>query len=78
MNQQEIETKVVQLICKAAEISKDEVKLETELEDEFDSLGQVELLLELEEGFGIDISDEDAETFKTVKDVVDYVTKRLS
>lgn len=79
MNQQEIETKVKQIIHEQADISRDEIKLESTLEDfDLDSLGQVELLLSLEETFEVDIPDEDVEPLKTVKDVVDYIAKRLS
>lgn len=79
MNQQEIETKVKQIIHEQADISRDEIKLESTLEDlDLDSLGQVELLLGLEETFEVDIPDEDVESLKTVKDVVDYIAKRLS
>jgi acyl carrier protein len=79
MDRQEIETKVKQIIHEQADISKDEIKLESTLEDlDLDSLGQVELLLGLEETFEVDIPDEDVESLKTVKDVVDYIAKRLS
>ena len=39
-----------------------------------DSLDTVELVMDLEEHFGIEIPDEDAEKLKTVKDAVDYIT----
>ncbi|HEY9072281.1 MAG TPA: acyl carrier protein [Candidatus Ozemobacteraceae bacterium] len=38
-----------------------------------DSLDTVELVMDLEEHFGIEIPDEDAEKLKTVKDAVDYI-----
>ena len=39
-----------------------------------DSLDEVELIMALEEEFEIEIADADAEKFKTVQDVVDYIT----
>ncbi len=41
-----------------------------------DSLDTVELVMEFEEKFSIDIPDEDAEKIRTVKDAVDYIEKK--
>jgi acyl carrier protein len=40
-----------------------------------DSLDIVELVMKIEEEFGISIPDEDAEKMKTVQDVVDYIQR---
>jgi acyl carrier protein len=40
-----------------------------------DSLDTVELVMAFEEGFGIEIPDEDAEKIATVKDAVAYIDK---
>ena len=42
-----------------------------------DSLDTVELVMALEEEFGIEIPDEDAEKIKTVGNVVDYVSSHV-
>ncbi|MBI4777667.1 acyl carrier protein [Candidatus Desantisbacteria bacterium] len=42
-----------------------------------DSLDTVELVMALEEEFGIEIPDEDAEKIKTVGNVVDYVNEHI-
>ena len=44
---------------------------------EADSLDQVELIMALEEEFGGEISDEDAQKITTVGEVVDYLKARL-
>lgn len=41
-----------------------------------DSLDTVELVMALEEHFGIDIPDEEAQTLLTVKDVLDWITSK--
>ena len=40
-----------------------------------DSLDQVELIMAMEEEFGVSISDEEAEKIVTVQDAMDYVEK---
>jgi acyl carrier protein len=43
-----------------------------------DSLDLVELVMSLEEEFGTEISDEDAENIRTVQDAADYVDEHSS
>jgi len=53
----------------------DTITMETSLvEDlEADSLGAVEVIMALEDEFGIEIPDEDAENFKTIGDLYKYI-----
>ena len=59
-------------------VEEDEVKPEASFVDDLnaDSLDLVELIMEFEQRFGSDISDEDAQKLETVGDVVDYIDSR--
>ena len=52
-----------------------DITLETSLAEdlEADSLDAVEVIMALEDEFGIEIPDEEAENFKAVKDIVKFI-----
>src|ERR1700691_1462430 len=72
---QDIETKVREKISEQLGVAADEVTPEASFIEDLgaDSLDIVELVMALEEEFNIEISDEDAEKIRTVKDVVGYI-----
>ena len=59
------------------EVEPDSITMDTNLIDDLgaDSLDVVELIMSLEDSFGISISDEDAAQLYTVGKVVDYLEK---
>src|SRR3954466_5251160 len=59
-------------------VDEEEVKPEASFVDDLnaDSLDLVELIMSLEEEFGTEISDEDAEKIRTVGDAVEYIDER--
>lgn len=65
------------VIVEQLSVSADEVKLDSKFVDDLgaDSLDVVELVMALEEKFGIEIPDEEAEKISDVKDVVEYIEK---
>ena len=75
MTKEEIFDKIADIIADRFEVDKatitNEMNLQTELDA--DSIDFVEFVLELEDTFGSEISDEDAEKLSTVGEVVDYV-----
>ena len=70
-----IEKKVRELICQQLEVSEDALKPEAAFVDDLkaDSLAVVELVLALEQEFGIEIPEEDTERIKTVGDAISYI-----
>ena len=69
--------KVKEVIIDKLGVEEDAIKLEAHVVDDLgaDSLDTVELIMELEEEFGIEIPDDDAENITTVGAAVDYVEK---
>ncbi len=70
-----MEEKVINLISDATKIDKAKISLETSFVDDLnlDSLDIVELMMKMEDEFGVEIPEEDAEGLKSVKDVVSYL-----
>jgi acyl carrier protein len=66
---------VKQIIIEQLGVDEEEVKPEAKFVEDLgaDSLDTVELVMAMEEKFGIDIPDSDAEKIATVKDAIDYV-----
>ncbi|MCU0560490.1 MAG: acyl carrier protein [Desulfobacterales bacterium] len=73
-----IEEKVMKIIAEKLSVDLSEVKPEASFVDDLgaDSLDLVELIMSMEEEFGVEISDEDAEKIVTVKDAISYVHNR--
>jgi len=67
--------KVKEVIIDKLGVEEDKIVPEASFVDDLgaDSLDTVELIMQLEEEFGIEIPDEDAEKMTTVKSVVDYI-----
>ena len=70
-----IEEKVNEIIVKQMGVNKEQVKPETSFINDLgaDSLDTVELVMELEDTFDINIPDEDAEKIQTVGDAINYI-----
>lgn len=72
---EEIYEKVKAIIAEQLNISKDSINYESNLEKlGADSLDLVEIAMNLEEEFKVEINDEDASKLVTVKDLVDYIS----
>jgi acyl carrier protein len=75
-----IEEKVKNIIVEQLGVSIDEVVSEASFVDDLgaDSLDLVELVMVLEEEFGKEIPDEDAEKIQTVQNAIDYINGHKS
>ena len=75
-----IEEKVKNVIIEQLGVSADEVVPEASFVDDLgaDSLDLVELVMVLEEEFGKEIPDEDAEKIQTVQDAIGYIKDHMT
>lgn len=73
-----IDREVIDIIVEQLGVDAEEVTLEKSFIEDLnaDSLDLTELIMNFEEKFGFEISEEDAEKLKTVGDVVQYIEKR--
>lgn len=72
------EERVKEIICERLGVNPDEVTQQSSFIEDLgaDSLDIVELVMALEEEYGTEISDEDAENIKTVGDAIRYIESR--
>ena len=63
------------VVVEQLSVSPDQVKLDSKIIEDLgaDSLDVVELVMALEEKFGIEIPDSESEKLVSIKDVVDYI-----
>ncbi len=73
-----IEQQVKTIVAEQLGVNIDDVKNESSFQDDLgaDSLDTVELVMALEEAFGCEIPDEDAEKMTTVQSAIDYVNAK--
>lgn len=74
-----VEQSVIEVIAKSLLIEETKISRGASLSTDLhaDSLDAVELVMSLEEQFGIEIPDEDAASLQTVQQVIDYVQDAL-
>jgi acyl carrier protein len=77
MIRDEVMTKVREHLATELEIDPGRIEPDTRFKEDLDadSLDLYELVMELEDGYGIRVSEEEAARIKTVGDAVDYVVE---
>lgn len=73
-----VQDKITEIIVEQLGVKPEEVTPEASFVDDLgaDSLDTVELVMALEEEFGVEIPDEDAEKIQTVGDAIKYVEEK--
>ena len=68
---------VISILAQQFEVSPESISSETNLVDDLgaDSLDVVELIMSVEDEFGLSVSDEDAVELTTVGKIVEYIEK---
>lgn len=70
---------IQKLLAEQFSVEEDFITLDTSFQDDLnaDSLDAIEFMMALEEEFDLEnLADEDAASFKTVRDVVDFISER--
>ena len=67
--------RIIEIIARTLRVDTEKVKSECSLKGDLnaDSLDMVEIVMDIEREFNIEIPDEDAEKMITVQDVLDYI-----
>jgi acyl carrier protein len=77
-NMADVDAKVKKIISEQLGVPEGDVKPEASFVNDLgaDSLDTVELVMALEEEFGVEIPDEDAEKIATVQNAIEYIKAR--
>ncbi|MCL4473704.1 MAG: acyl carrier protein [Actinobacteria bacterium] len=76
MTKEEIFGQIKAMLVDQLGVDEEDVKLEASFQDDLDadSLDLVELIMEMEDKFGVKISDEEAQNIRTVNEAVEFIS----
>ena len=71
----EIQEKVIKIVSEATKVDASNIKAETNFVDDLnlDSLDMVEMMMKMEEEFGVEIPEDKTEDLKTINDVTNFL-----
>ncbi len=72
--------KIKEIVSEQLDVDPEEVVPEASFVDDLgaDSLDLTELIMAMEDEFGMEIDDEEAQKLRTVQDVIDYIETKLN
>ena len=67
--------RIREIICDQLDLEEDKVNMDSDIMEDFeaDSLDVVDLVMSIEDEFGLEVPDDQIENFRTVGDVVRYI-----
>jgi acyl carrier protein len=73
-----IEEKVIELIVEQLDVTREECVPEASFIEDLgaDSLDLVEMIMAMEENFGVEISDEELQKIRTIQDAITFIKKK--
>ena len=76
---EDIEQKVMDIVSEQMGVERSQITAQSSFVNDLgaDSLDTVELVMEFEDAFNIQVPDEDAEKIQTVKEAVNYIKERI-
>lgn len=79
MDRAQITEKLFEIVCDFLELDPEEITLDSDLREDFDadSLDMVDIIMDIEDAFGVEVPDEVLDKLVTVKDVVDYIEENM-
>ena len=79
MDRAQLIEKLFEIVCNGLDLDASEISLDADLREDFDadSLDMVDLIMDIEDEFGVEVPDEILDKLVTVKDVVDYIEENM-
>ena len=79
MDRAQLIEKLFDIVCNGLDLDASEISLDADLREDFDadSLDMVDLIMDIEDEFGVEVPDEILDKLVTVKDVVDYIEENM-
>ncbi|RIA90795.1 acyl carrier protein-like protein [Glomus cerebriforme] len=78
LSRQNIESRIIDIVKAFDKVDESKVNSDARFADDLglDSLDTVEVVMNIEEDFSIEIPDKEADEIRSIKDAVDYIAKR--